>query len=292
MKAGEDPGGGATGARTAPMTLPSPGTPLTDDAGTDHEPAGGDVRIVSLVPSITELLFDLGLGGRVVGRTAFCVHPEGRIERVPSVGGTKTVKLDRLRELDPTHVIVNIDETRKEVADEIAATVCEVVVTHPIEPRDNIALYRLMGGLFGRPREAEALCARFEDALESLLRSAEVLPGRSVLYLIWRKPWMTVSRDTYIARTLSLVRWQTVGDDTGVRYPAVDITPGLLERTDVVLFGSEPYPFTATHMEAFAGAYPCQGVRLAAIDAQMVSWYGSRAIPGLRYLEDFAARLA
>ncbi len=103
---------------------------------------------------------------------------------------------------------------------------------------------------------------------------------------------MTVSRDTYIARTLSLVRWQTVGHDRHVRYPAIDITAGLLRGTDVVLFASEPFPFTETHLEAFAGAYPCRGVRLAAIDAQMVSWYGSRAIAGLRYLEDFAAGLA
>ena len=98
-----------------------------------------------------------------------------------------------------------------------------------------------------------------------------------------------VSRDTYIARTLALVGWRTVGHDADVRYPAVDITHGLLEETDVVLFASEPFPFTETHMEEFAGAYPCQDVRLAAIDAQMVSWYGSRAIAGLRYLEDLAA---
>ncbi len=271
------------------MTPASPAASLTDAAGVDHEPAGGDVRIVSLVPSITELLFDLGLGGRVVGRTAFCVHPEGLVKRARNVGGTKTVKLDRIRDLNPTHVIVNIDETPKDVADEIAATGCAVVVTHPMEPRDNIALYRLMGGLFGRARQAEALCARFEDALATLLRSAEGLPKRSVLYLIWKKPWMTVSRDTYIARTLSLVGWRTVGHDAHVRYPAVDITPALLRRTDVVLFASEPFPFTETHMEAFAGAYPCRDVRLAAIDAQMVSWYGSRAIAGLRYLKDFAA---
>ncbi|MFQ5617553.1 MAG: helical backbone metal receptor [Rhodospirillales bacterium] len=273
------------------MTPASPGRPLTDAAGVDHEPAGEDVRIVSLVPSITELLFDLDLGGSVVGRTAFCVHPEGDVERARNVGGTKTVKLDRVRELHPTHVIVNIDENPKDAVDEIAATGCAVVVTHPMEPRDNLRLYRLMGGLFGRARQAEALCARFEDALATLHRSAAGLPERAVLYLIWKKPWMTVSRDTYIARTLSLVGWRTMGHDRAVRYPAVDITEGLLRRTDVVLFSSEPFPFTETHLEEFAGAYPCRDVRLAAIDAQMVSWYGSRAIAGLKYLKDFAAGL-
>jgi len=87
------------------------GVILIDAAGTVHKPAGDGARIVSLVPSITELLFDLGLGHQVVGRTAYCVHPKGRVKAVKSVGGTKTVRFDKLRALDPTHAIVNIDET-------------------------------------------------------------------------------------------------------------------------------------------------------------------------------------
>lgn len=267
-----------------------PPSSLTDAAGTVHTPARGTVRIVSLVPSITELLFDLGLGTQVVGRTNYCVHPQGRVKAVRSVGGTKTVRFDRLRALDPTHAIVNIDETPKAVADEIAASGCTVVVTHPIAPADNLGLYRLMGGIFGRRDKAEALCARFEDALWRLKRSAEKTAPRRVLYLIWKDPWMTVSRDTYISRMLDLVNWATVGHDPGVRYPTIDLDERIVGGTDLVLFSSEPFPFKKRHLETFSAQFP--GARFAVIDAEMVSWYGSRAIKGLEYLRDFAARFA
>ena len=102
---------------------------------------------------------------------------------------------------------------------------------------------------------------------------------------------MTVSRDTYVSRTLALVGWETVGQDAAVRYPEIEIGPSLLAATDLVLFPSEPYAFTAADMEAFAGAHP-GAPRLSAIDGEMVSWYGSRAIAGLGYLAALASRLA
>ena len=112
--------------------MPDPA--LRDAAGTMHAPASGDARIVSLVPSVTELLFDLGVGDRVVGRTPFCIHPREGVAHVKRVGGTKTPRLDRIRALKPTHVIVNVDENRREDADALAAFVPNVVVTHPLAP--------------------------------------------------------------------------------------------------------------------------------------------------------------
>ena len=109
-----------------------PDSALRDAAGTMHAPASGDVRIVSLVPSITELLFDLGVGSRVVGRTPFCIHPHDGVAGIPRVGGTKTPRLERIRALEPTHVIVNADENRREDAEALAAFVPNVVVTHPL----------------------------------------------------------------------------------------------------------------------------------------------------------------
>ena len=103
----------------------------TDWAGREHPRAGLEPRIVSLVPSITELLFDLGLGPFVAGRTTFCVHPREGVESVPRVGGTKTVRIDRLRRLEPTHVIVNVDENRKEDVEALESFVPHVIVTHP-----------------------------------------------------------------------------------------------------------------------------------------------------------------
>ena len=266
----------------------------TDYAGREHPravaAAGSGPRIVSLVPSITELLFDLGLGPWVAGRTTFCVHPRPAVEAVPRVGGTKTVRIDRLRRLRPTHVIVNVDENRRSDVEAIEAFTPHVIVTHPLDPADNPALYRLLGSIFGREEAAERLAGAFAEALGTVEAAAARLPPRRVLYLIWKEPWMTVSRDTYISRTLALVRWETAAHDPGVRYPEVRLGEPLFAGADLVLLASEPYPFKPSHAALVRAAPGGSEVPIALIDAEMVSWYGSRAIPGLRYLARFAER--
>jgi ABC-type Fe3+-hydroxamate transport system substrate-binding protein len=264
---------------------------LVDAVGTVHRPAEGDVRIVSLVPSITELVCDLGLGEELVGRTGFCVHPRERLRRVPKVGGTKDVALEKLRRLAPTHVIANVDENRKETVAEIARFVPHVIVTHPLAPLDNLPLYRLIGGVFGRAREAAALCGRFERAYAACECAAAGLAAQGVLYLIWRKPWMTVARDTYISRTLALVNWHTVPHDAADRYPAVALDSATLANADVVLFSSEPYMFRERHVAEARTMPELRGRRVALIDGEMTSWYGSRAIAGLEYLPRFRRAL-
>ena len=264
----------------------------TDWAGREHPRAGPEPRIVSLVPSITELLFDLGLGAFVAGRTTFCVHPRAAVESVPRVGGTKTVRLDRLRRLEPTHVIVNVDENRKEDVEAIESFAPHVIVTHPLEPADNPGLYRLLGSIFGREEAAERLANAFAGELAAVKEAAARLPPRRVLYLIWKEPWMTVSRDTYISRTLALVNWETAAHDPGVRYPAVVLDQALFAGVDVVLLSSEPYPFKPEHASLVRAASGGGPVPIALVDAEMVSWYGSRAIRGLGYLAELARRCA
>ncbi|MEI6721990.1 MAG: helical backbone metal receptor, partial [Betaproteobacteria bacterium] len=123
---------------------------LRDAAGTLHRLAQGTARIVCLVPSITELICDLGLAAQLVGRTGFCIHPREVVRGIPKVGGTKTVDLDQIRGLQPTHVILNIDENEKPTAQALAEFVPSLIVTHPQAPLDNLDLYRLVGGIFGR----------------------------------------------------------------------------------------------------------------------------------------------
>jgi hypothetical protein len=238
-------------------------------------------RIVSLVPSITELLFDLGLGSQVVGRTAWCIHPQAA-RVVPQVGGTKDVRLERVRELAPTHVIVNVDENRRETYEALREFVPQVMVTHPLAPRDNLELYRLLGTTFGRESEAERLCAEFELAWAAL-HSAPSGRETAVLLLIWQQPWMTVSRDTYVSRMLSTIAWQTLPSQAAVRYPVIDRTSTWLDDVELVLLASEPFPFRERHIAAAATLAPGRPVKL--IDGEMISWYGSRAIHGLAYLE-------
>jgi ABC-type Fe3+-hydroxamate transport system substrate-binding protein len=265
---------------------------LTDAAGTRHAPAGQAARIVSLVPSVTELLFDLGLGAQTVGRTAFCVRPRPAVKKAKSVGGTKQVNFAKLKALDPTHVVVNIDENPKGMVDAIAALGPAIVVTHPIEVEDNLRLYRLIGAVFGRAAEADALAARFAERLAALKARAARWPEKRVLYMIWRSPWMTVSADTYIARMLALANWRTLGHDPKVRYPTIDMTDALLAAADLVLFSSEPFPFKESHIEEFRRAFPGHAAKARPIDGQLVSWYGSRAVAGLDYIGDLAAALA
>ncbi|HWC08521.1 MAG TPA: helical backbone metal receptor, partial [Solirubrobacterales bacterium] len=253
-----------------------------------------DVRIVCLVPSITELVCALGLAEQLVGRTGFCVHPWETVREIPKVGGTKDVKLEKIRELAPTHVIVNVDENRREDAEALAGFVPEVVVTHPQAPLDNLDLYRLLGRTFAREAEAERLCAEFERAYA---RAAEAeLPERDVLYLIWKDPWMTVAPDTYIAQTLALFNWRTVpgeaadvcrpeGDKRkGVRYPEVDLAE-FAGRVEHVLLSSEPFHFKQRHLAEVAALVP--GAEVSLIDGEMTSWYGPRAIAGLDYLLEY-----
>ena len=265
-----------------------PDSALRDAAGTIHAPAPRNARIVSLVPSITELLFDLGAGDRVVGRTPFCVHPGERVARVPRVGGTKTPRLDRIRALEPTHAVVNVDENRREDADALAEFIPNVIVTHPLGPHDNPALYRLVGGIFASAETTARLCREYEHAVRKLRCDADGLPERRVLYLIWREPWMTVSRDTYVSRTLALVNFRTVSDDSRRRYPELALDRELLDGVDLVLLSSEPFPFRERHIpeiRALAGAR-CPPIRL--FDGEMASWYGSRAIRAMDYLARFA----
>ncbi len=254
-----------------------------DAVGVPHPRVAADAaRIVSLVPSLTELLCDLGLARSIVGRTGYCIHPAAAVKDIPKVGGTKTVNVAKIRALAPTHLVVNVDENEKPTVDALAAFVPHVVVTHPKVPADNRSLYALFGTLFDRPREAADLTARFDDALAALARPR---PERRVLYLIWKDPWMTVARDTYVAAMLDLVSWRHVDpapSATGgaARYPAIDLARAATSA-DRVLLSSEPYRFTASHVAALTASLK-KDVRL--VDGEMLSWYGSRAIDGLRYL--------
>lgn len=261
---------------------------LTDAAGTTHAPAGEDARIACFVPSITELIVDLGLADRLVARTQFCIHPADVVRGIPAVGGTKKVSLPKLRALAPTHVVLNIDENTREMADALAEFVPHVIVTHPIEPEDNLSLFRLLGRIFGREAEAEDLCVRLDAALARCREAARDLPARDVVYFIWRDPWMTVSRDTYIARLLALVGWNTLCHDPDTRYPELRITADLIEKTDLFLFSSEPFDFEPEHLDAFTQETGCPRDKLRLVDGEYCSWYGSRAIAGLDYVATLA----
>ena len=253
-----------------------------------HRRADANARIVSLVPSITELLFTLGLAGRVVGRTGFCIHPRDAVREVPKVGGTKDVKLDDLRALNPTHVIVNVDENDLDTFKKVQEFVPHVIVTHPSAPLDNIALYRMLGHIFDVEAQAERLVAELQRELAACMAAA--WDSERVLYLIWKDPWMTVASDTYIARTLACVGWNVIVEPGGwsgaSRYPVIPDIEEAAHAVDRVLLSSEPFMFRQRHVAELRDRLD---MPIDLVDGEMTSWYGSRAIRGLSYLRDFRA---
>jgi hypothetical protein len=266
---------------------------MIDASGNEHAPCDGSPRIACLVPSITELLFDLGLGAYVVARTGFCIHPAPQVLAVPKVGGTKDVNIKKLLSLQPTYIIVNIDENRKEVIEEIqtSAPQIKIVVTHPLAPEDNAALYELLGFIFRREEKAAALSAALKHALAEAHALTKDLPRERVLYLIWKDPWMTVSADTYIARTLATVGWDCAQPElrmgAGVatklpRYPSFLEDNSVLRSVGRILLSSEPFPFRASHLQELAQLAPQAECQL--IEGEITSWYGSRAIESMRAL--------
>jgi ABC-type Fe3+-hydroxamate transport system substrate-binding protein len=258
---------------------------LVDALGHTHVPAR-EPRIVSLVPSVTELLCDLGLAPRLVGRTGFCIHPAEMVRDIPKVGGTKDVNIEKIRRLAPTHLVVNIDENEKPTVDKLAGFVPNIVVTHPLVPADNLALARLMGGIFGAGQAAQDWCASFERELAAL-RAETARAARTVLYCIWQDPWMSVSAQTYIAAMLAELGWKVPElASASTRYPRFDWTPQLVDQLDAVLLSTEPYRFTEAHADALEKQL---GIPVFLVDGEMMSWYGSRALAGLRYLRELRA---
>ncbi len=251
-----------------------------------------NVRIASLVPSLTELVVALGLKDRLVARTGFCIHPAADVRHVPKVGGTKDVNLSKLRRLSPTHVLLNVDENRRDIAD-VLQNDAELVVTHPCDPEDNLTLVDQLAGLFGaEPGVADRAAALRKD-LEAELGATRA-DGRApcrVLYLIWHDPWMTVARDTYISRMLARVHWNTLpaldgGDHGAARYPVVRGDERWLADVERVLLSSEPFHFGEEHL--LAAQALCPRATVQRVDGELLSWYGPRAVPGLRYLRQLA----
>ncbi len=262
-----------------------------------HADSTPPLRIASLVPSLTELLVELGLNPWLVARTGYCIHPAQAVADVPKVGGTKTVNLQKLRRLAPSHVFVNVDENELPTVDALRAFVPHVVVTHPGCAQDNLALIDQVvaalpiGGWSAElAKRAQHWKTQIKEQLTHL--QPNKLQAQRVLYLIWRDPWMTVARDTYISQMLALVNWQTQPDIQGgptgsARYPSVLGSEPWLAEVHQVLLSSEPYAFGAEHVAEVQKLCPQATVRL--VDGEALSWYGPRVVKGLALLRQMAA---
>ncbi len=235
-------------------------------------------RIVTLVPSQTELLFDLGLEIEVVGITKFCVHPNEWFRNKKRVGGTKTLHLDIIRSLQPDLIIANKEENTKEQVEALAAEF--PVWTSDIQTLDQaLSMIAQVGDIVGKGPEAATMVKEIRAGFAGL---GNILKPKRVAYFIWRNPWMSVGGDTFISDMIETIGWTNVLADKQ-RYPEVALSELKDKALDTILLSSEPYPFKEVHIEEIRSTLP--GVEVMLVDGEMFSWYGSRMGSAVNYFK-------
>jgi ABC-type Fe3+-hydroxamate transport system substrate-binding protein len=241
------------------------------------------MRIVSLCPSLTELVFDLDRGSDLVGVTRFCVHPADEVRAIEKVGGTKTPKIERIVELHPDIVLLNREENRAEDAEALAMAGIPCHASLPKDTAETAEMVRSIGAALDRQEAAEALA---RDIEERSRRARETALGRLPVrfaYLIWRDPLMAVSGDTYISALLSLPGGQNVFADRPKRYPIIDPEDLVRAAADVVLLSTEPFPFDERHVDEISRATALAPEVFRVVDGELLSWHGSRTPAGIDY---------
>jgi len=250
-----------------------------DDAGRTLVLAAPPRRIVSLVPSLTELLFELGAGDAVIGVTRYCTEPPRRVAPLPKLGGTKNPDLEAVVALAPDLVVMNAEENRRADFEALAGRGVRVYVTEPKTVADGVRLIARLGALVGRAEIAGRLAAAQQTALDGVV--ARVRGATPVRYFcpIWRKPWMTFNADTSAHDVLAVAGGANVTAEHAGRYPEVTLDAIAAARPEVVLLPDEPYRFTARDVPALADldATPAlRGGHVRFVDGKALAWYGLR----------------
>ena len=234
-------------------------------------------RIISLVPSQTELLYDLGLKDEVIGITKFCVHPHEWFRNKQRIGGTKNVNMDLVRSLQPDLIIANKEENTQAQVEELAA-LFPTWVSNIQTIDDGLQMIRDVGALVGKSERAQLLTTDITNGFNNLKKAA--VPQR-VAYFIWRNPWMCAGGDTFINNMIEQMGWTNVL--TGkMRYPEIALQELADKQVNKILLSSEPYPFKDAHIAEIKAVLPDAEVLL--VDGEMFSWYGSRMLEATAYL--------
>ena len=241
-------------------------------------------RIVSLVPSTTETLASLGLGGAVVGRTRYCVHPRPWVDGVPTVGGTKTPDLVRIAALEPDLILANEEENRPAHFPELE-TVAPLYVARPRDVTSAVEDVRRLGQLTGAEEAADLWESALRPDLEALRAAARPF---SYACLVWRSPWMAADDTTYIAGLLGEAGGRNVIGEGASRYPEVSLEELVAADPDVVLLPSEPYAFEPEHADELGPL----AERACLLDGERLCWHGTRLAEALPWLTamDLGAR--
>jgi len=234
-------------------------------------------RIVCLVPSLSELLVDLGLESKLVGVTKFCVHPEHLRKEKTVVGGTKAVHFDQILALKPDIILCNKEENTQEL---VAG--CEKIATTHVSDIKNLedvyVLVMQYGKLFNEMRRAKLLVGSIKRKVAIFRDSVKNTNFQKVAYLIWRKPFMAAGKDTFINYLLEMNGFQNIFTNNESRYPEVELQE--LVKADLILLSSEPFPFKQKHIDEISTRTKA---KIMLVDGEYFSWYGSRLLGAFDY---------
>lgn len=256
---------------------------LIDQLGTVHTFETTPKRIVSLVPSQTELLYDLGLEESIVGITKFCVHPYHFKSTKKIIGGTKKVHFEKIRLLQPDIIIANKEENTIEIVEELSK-ICPVWVTDIITLDDNLKMIEDFGILFNQRTEAQKWSDKINFAHNDFQNFIIDKAVQKVAYFIWANPYMVAGNNTFINEMLKLNKFENIYKNREERYPEIIIQKMRIQGDpDLVLLSSEPFPFTDEH--AFELGRFTHHAKTVFVDGEMFSWYGSRIVKAFNYFK-------
>ncbi len=243
-------------------------------------------RIISLVPSQTELLYDLGLRDEVVGITKFCIHPNEWYRSKTRVGGTKDVDLEVIKSLNPTLIIANKEENVKPQIETLGQHI-PVWLTDVNNLNDAVSMIHDIGTLINKQEEATILAQKIiTEFSNQQAATAALVPA---CYLIWKDPYMTVGSDSFISSMMEHAGFSNVFSYT-TRYPSVTVAEIEESGCEVLLLSSEPYPFKEKHLQELIAVLP--GIKILLVDGEMFSWYGSRMLLAPAYFKSLRETLA
>ncbi|WP_037325239.1 ABC transporter substrate-binding protein [Salinimicrobium terrae] len=237
-------------------------------------------RIVTLVPSQTELLVDLGLREKIVGITKFCVHPEELRKEKKVVGGTKQVHYDRIKALAPDIILCNKEENTKEMVAELEK-LAPVHVSDVMTIQDSLELILQYGKIFGVTDKASEIAEEITLLREEFQKEMEHVPFRKVAYLIWKNPWMVAGRDNFIDHLLELNRFKNVFSGEDSRYPEIELEQLEQKQVELLLLSTEPFPFKSKDKEELKKEVGINEIHI--VDGEYFSWYGSRLTAAFAY---------
>jgi ABC-type Fe3+-hydroxamate transport system substrate-binding protein len=252
---------------------------VTDPCGRTFEVPLSPKRIISLVPSQTELLFDLGLTDEVIGITKFCIHPKKWFQEKIRIGGTKNPKIALIKTLQPDLILANKEENRKEDIEALTAF-CPVWVSD-IQDLDNaLSMIQDIGMLCNKLEKAKEISSDIQVQFQTLKPLVE---KKKVAYFIWKNPWMSINQQTFIHDMLSRCGFENVFAKHIDRYPETSLEELKTLKPDYIFLSSEPFPFKEKHIDELQNTFDRAKIML--VDGEMFSWYGSRLLKSVDYFK-------